>query len=217
MANEYAVNQADLAAVADAIREKGGTSGALTFPAGFVDAVGAIQAGGGGDGDAIFKGFVEGTLERLEDDSIEEIRAYAFYRCPIRYIKFNNVTYVGPQAFDLCGSTEIYLPSLAGRVDTLARNCSSLAVVDIGHAERIGGNMLNNNPALNIVIIRRDGVAYLASTGAFNNTPFAAGGTGGTVYVPSAWIEEYQNATNWSTLYAGGTLTFAAIEGSVYE
>ena len=45
MANEYAVNQADLTAVADAIRAKGGTSEALTFPGGFVDAVGAIQAG----------------------------------------------------------------------------------------------------------------------------------------------------------------------------
>ena len=43
MANEYAVNQADLTAIADAIRSKGGTSGALEFPGGFVDAVGAIK------------------------------------------------------------------------------------------------------------------------------------------------------------------------------
>lgn len=54
MANEYAVNQADLKAVADAIRTKGGTSDALTFPGGFVDAVGAIQAGsGGGEGEVV--------------------------------------------------------------------------------------------------------------------------------------------------------------------
>lgn len=49
MANEYAVNQADLTAVADAIRAKGGTSGALAFPGGFVDAVRSIQAGGVND------------------------------------------------------------------------------------------------------------------------------------------------------------------------
>ena len=48
MANEYAVNQADLSAVADAIRQKGGTSDALAFPGGFVNAVAAIQAGNGG-------------------------------------------------------------------------------------------------------------------------------------------------------------------------
>ena len=53
MANEYAVNQADLKAIADAIREKGGTSDALEFPGGFVDAVGAIQAGSGGEGEVV--------------------------------------------------------------------------------------------------------------------------------------------------------------------
>lgn len=48
MANEYSVNQSDLVSVANAIRTKGGTSEALVFPAGFVSAIQAIQAGGGG-------------------------------------------------------------------------------------------------------------------------------------------------------------------------
>ena len=47
MANEYSVNQSDLVSVANAIRTKGGTSEALVFPAGFVSAIQAIQAGGG--------------------------------------------------------------------------------------------------------------------------------------------------------------------------
>ena len=38
---------ADLTRVADAIREKGGTSDTLNFPDGFVSAVEAIEAGGG--------------------------------------------------------------------------------------------------------------------------------------------------------------------------
>ena len=42
------VDEASLTAVADSIREKGGTTGALAFPDGFVSAVQAIQAGGGG-------------------------------------------------------------------------------------------------------------------------------------------------------------------------
>lgn len=37
---------ADLTSVADAIREKGGTSESLAFPAGFVSAIGAISGGG---------------------------------------------------------------------------------------------------------------------------------------------------------------------------
>ena len=48
MANEYLVNSADLTAIADAIREKGGTADELVFPAGFITAVEAIQSGGGG-------------------------------------------------------------------------------------------------------------------------------------------------------------------------
>lgn len=47
MANEYAVNSADLTSVADAIREKGGTEDSLSFPAGFVTAIQDIKAGGG--------------------------------------------------------------------------------------------------------------------------------------------------------------------------
>ena len=47
MANEYLVNSDDLTAVADAIRAKGGTIEALSFPGGFVSAVQAINAGGG--------------------------------------------------------------------------------------------------------------------------------------------------------------------------
>lgn len=42
------VDESSLTAVADAIRSKGGTSETLVFPSGFVSAVEAIQAGGGG-------------------------------------------------------------------------------------------------------------------------------------------------------------------------
>jgi hypothetical protein len=45
---DSAVLNANLTAVADAIRAKGGTSDPLSFPTGFADAIAAIQAGGGG-------------------------------------------------------------------------------------------------------------------------------------------------------------------------
>ena len=45
MANEYTVNAADLTAVADAIREKGRISAALSFPDGFAQAIAAIESG----------------------------------------------------------------------------------------------------------------------------------------------------------------------------
>lgn len=44
---------ADLTSVANAIRTKGGTSGQLAFPAGFVSAIEAISGGGGGGGNFV--------------------------------------------------------------------------------------------------------------------------------------------------------------------
>ena len=48
---EYLTNTTDLTKVASAIREKGGTSGPLVYPDGFVTAIQAIQTGGGGGSD----------------------------------------------------------------------------------------------------------------------------------------------------------------------
>ena len=45
---EYLTNTADLTAVADAIRAKGGTAAQLVYPSGFVSAIGNIQTGGSG-------------------------------------------------------------------------------------------------------------------------------------------------------------------------
>lgn len=42
------VDETSLKTVADAIREKAGTSDSLVFPTGFADAIAGIQAGGGG-------------------------------------------------------------------------------------------------------------------------------------------------------------------------
>ena len=44
---EYLVQGASLTAVADAIRERGGTTAPLSFPAGMASAVRNIQSGGG--------------------------------------------------------------------------------------------------------------------------------------------------------------------------
>ena len=58
---ERIVQEESLVAVADAIRAKGGTSDALSFPTGFAEAISAIQAGGGGGG-----AVTSGTVTALE-------------------------------------------------------------------------------------------------------------------------------------------------------
>lgn len=51
------------------------------------------------------------------------------------------------------------------------------------------------------LILRGDSVVPLNNTNAFtHSTPFASGGSGGTLYVPADLITSYQGASNWSTI-----------------
>ena len=100
---------------------------------------------------------------------------------------------------------------------TAAYACQQLEFCDIGSTTGIGANAFANCLALDTLVIRKTTLCTLSNVSAFTNTPLGSGGTGGTVYVPSALISTYQTATNWSTLYSGGTITFAAIEGSDYD
>lgn len=74
---DYLTNDTDLTAVADAIREKGGTSAALSWPQGYVAAIGAISGGGGG------------SSERFITPSIPQ---YAMDNCYIKLANYNYAT-----------------------------------------------------------------------------------------------------------------------------
>lgn len=103
---------------------------------------------------------------------------------------------------------------------TIASNaCQQLAFCDIGSTVGIGTNAFANCYALQTLVLRKTAsVCSLANVSAFLNTPMRGyNSLTGTVYVPQALIESYKTATNWSTLYNDGTVTFVAIEGSQYE
>ena len=83
-----------------------------------------------------------------------------------------------------------------------------------------------NCSVLNILVLRYSaGVVALQNVNAFNGTPFANGGTGGTIYIPKSLYDhlgdgtssDYKAASNWSTVNGYGTITWAKIEGSYYE
>ena len=60
-------------------------------------------------------------------------------------------------------------------------------------------------------------VATLVNINVFTNTPFASGGSGGTLYVPSSLISSYQSASNWSTILGYANNNIQAIEGSEFQ
>ena len=108
------------------------------------------------------------------------------------------------------------------------RNCQKLTVVDWrgDHtaATRINQNTFLNCAMLTTVILGGNRIPVL-DLSAFNGTPFANGGAGGTIYIPKEFYDhlgdgtslDYKAASNWSTLDGYGTVTWACIEGSYYE
>lgn len=98
-------------------------------------------------------------------------------------------------------------------------NCDSLVTVELSNLESIQSNMFGRCQALRTLVLRNtDKITALADLSAFDTTVFLGlAGLKGTVYVYQKFIEEYQSATNWSTLYTGGYCTFLPIEGSEYE
>lgn len=61
---DYLTTDVELTSVANAIRTKGGTSAALTYPTGFVSAIQAIPTGGGASN------FIEGTFTTPDDETL---------------------------------------------------------------------------------------------------------------------------------------------------
>lgn len=102
---------------------------------------------------------------------------------------------------------------------TATNACQKLAFADIGSINTLGANSFANCYALETLVLRNtSNITALANVSAFLNTPMRGyGGKTGTVYVPEDLITSYQTATNWSTLYNGGTVEFKKIEGSIYE
>lgn len=106
----------------------------------------------------------------------------------------------------------------AGIEGSAFRSNKGLKVIDLTFTGNFKGDaVFRDCTLLDTIIIRNGTVPTLSSTGAFTNTPFASGKAGGTIYVPSALINSYKAASNWSTVNGWGTVTWAAIEGSQYE
>ena len=184
-----------LTAIADAIRGKTGKTDALTLDQ-MPGEIAGIQTGGGGTDLSV--GLVDGTLTVYENAEVTTLRNYAFYY---------NTSLV-----------RVVLPNMTGQCVTNAfRGCTKLEFFD-APCGSLQSACLNGCTALKTLVLRKTGtICSMANANVLTSTPFASGGTGGTVYVPSTLIESYKTATNWSTLYAAGTCNFVAIEGSEYE
>ena len=149
-----------------------------------------------------------------------ESRGSLFSTCTsLTDVNLPKVQHFGQYCFDGCSALEVIaLPSLARLQNYTFRNCSRLKKADVGKSDRTNSNTFNGCTVLTDLIIRRtSGVCALTNINAFTNTPFASGGTGGTLYVPQDLISSYQSASGWSTILGYANNSIQAIEGSQYE
>lgn len=174
---EYLIQDTTLTGIADAIREKtGGTDPvAVSDMAAQIE---GIQAGGGGND----------VLDALIDRSITEISS-------------SSATSIGDSAFYSCSElTTADFPVAATIVGYAFDSCSALTTVNFPAATSIGDSAFDSCSKLKSLLLRGNNVCTLSSTNTFSSTPISSGT--GYIYVPSALIEQYKAATNWSTYAA---------------
>lgn len=125
----YLTNTSELTAIADAIREKGETTAQLSYPAGFISAISAIETGGGSVSgytidDIAIKSIISGNIQ----GSASFIGSYAFAFCnKITIVSFSACTSISSYAFFHCDSLQRAYFQNCLRVEGLAfANCSLL-------------------------------------------------------------------------------------------
>lgn len=139
-------------------------------------------------------------------------------------------TYVGGTLnFENCGTASkpltVVLPNVLV-IGNSAFQIAKLAAVDVGeNYSSINAALFYNATVPTLIMRRSASVVTLTNTNAFKGSNFKSGGVGGTIYIPKALYDhlgdgtalDYKAATNWSTVDGYGTITWAQIEGSIYE
>lgn len=131
---------------------------------------------------------------------------------------------IGHTVFALCSSLKTAVFK-AFTYDTQFNGCTALEAADKTGSGSVAITAFNNCRTLTTLVLRSGTLCALSNTSALSRTPFASGGAGGTIYIPKALYDhlgdgsssDYKAATNWSTIDGYGTITWAKIEGSIYE
>ena len=166
---------------------------------------------------------VDKTLSgEYENDRVTSVGDYAFYSVEnLKSVSFPSVTTVGASSFANCSGlasinfpmatiisdsaftkcialTEVRLPVVTRIAGLYAFNqCSALTKVDLGAVTYIGNATFTGCGALVALIIRTNTVCKIDNVNVLQATPIASGT--GYIYVPSALVDSYKAATNWSS------------------
>lgn len=141
----YLTADTDLTAVADAIRAKGGTNEPLSFPQGFVDAIDAIETGGGVVSPD-WSAFALGTWptgDIVLNSEVKQIPSFSQFKA-IRSISAPEATTVA--SFNRCSALEtVNLPKVASISQSVFSNCPKLKSGTFPACTTVGGSAFNES------------------------------------------------------------------------
>lgn len=182
---------ADLGAVADAIRDRAGTTEPLSFPDGMATAVAEIP-------DLLALRAGNTNFTEYESDEITSVRNYTFAASSrLVSLSLPNATRLNYYCCRDCTAlVNVNIPKVTYLDSNVFASCSALQRIDLPSTTTISNSAFSGT-AMECLILRVNSVCSLSNTGAFNSTPIASGT--GYIYVPSALVDSYKTATNWST------------------
>ena len=149
--------------------------------------------------EALTSSIIDRSITEILDNYATCISDYAFYTCTaLTTVNFSAVTSIGNYAFRDCSAlTTVNFSAVTSIGNSAFYGCSALTTADFPAATSIGNGTFRNCSKLTTLILRSGTMAKLDNTNAFSSTPIASGT--GYIYVPSALVDTYKAATNWST------------------
>jgi hypothetical protein len=167
---------------------------------GYAHLIGEISSGDA-SGSEVSDEILNREITEIHNESVTDLGSYALAGSySLVSAEFPNVTTLYSSAFYRCTKlTSISFPKLKAIKTDAFNSCSTLTKADFPVIEEVGQNAFSGCVALSTLILRANKCATLGSNALFN-TPISKGT--GYVYVPSALVEEYKAASNWSTYSA---------------
>lgn len=218
---DYIIDGAILTDIADAVREKTGTTNPIV-PENMAEMLRNVEgdyergyADGYEKGDSNMDGILTRQGTTISNDRITYLGREVFRNYEsLAVVDFPNVTSTGVNVFYACYALHtVNLPSLISISSNMFAYSSLLKRLDFPSVESISGGAFSGCSRLVTVILRKaDTVCTLENVSAFSGTSIAKGT--GFVYVPDDLVEQYKAATNWST-YASQIKPISELEGTV--
>ena len=176
------------------------------------------------------------TMISIDKTDITFLQNYQFFQhTQLISVNLPNVTTLGTSGYEFSGCTSLQSIVL-GSITTpnnfatvnFCTDCSSLTSITFGdYYGQLGANSFKNCSSLQSINLKRitaiNGAAFsgctslqsitIENTGncTLSNVNAIPTGQNITIYVPSSKVSWYQAASNWTTLYQNGDVTFSAI------